>query len=60
MKTFLAVMLLSCFAFAQDDAAIAKAKAACVVRTMSHSASKPAKEAIPPQPLSRAKPWSMW
>lgn len=29
MKTFLALMLLSCVAFAQDDAAIAKAKAAC-------------------------------
>jgi hypothetical protein len=29
MKAFLAVMLLSCLAFAQDDAAIAKAKAAC-------------------------------
>src|SRR5579859_48548 len=29
MKTFLAAMLLSCVAFAQDDAAIAKAKAAC-------------------------------
>jgi len=29
MKTFLAVMLLSCLAFAQNDAAIAKAKAAC-------------------------------
>jgi hypothetical protein len=29
MKTFLAVMLLSCLAFAQDEAAIAKAKAAC-------------------------------
>jgi hypothetical protein len=29
MKTFLDVMLLSCLAFAQDDAAIAKAKAAC-------------------------------
>src|SRR6478752_1099912 len=28
MKTFLALMLLSCLAFAQDDAAIAKAKAA--------------------------------
>jgi hypothetical protein len=29
MKTFLAAMLLSCVAFAQDEAAIAKAKAAC-------------------------------
>ena len=29
MKTFLALMLLSCVAFAQDDAALAKAKAAC-------------------------------
>jgi hypothetical protein len=29
MKTFLAVMLLSCVAVAQDEAAIAKAKAAC-------------------------------
>jgi hypothetical protein len=29
MKTFLALILLSCVAFAQNDAAIAKAKAAC-------------------------------
>lgn len=29
MKAFLAVMLLSCISFAQDEAAIAKAKAAC-------------------------------
>ena len=29
MKTLFAVMLLSCLAFAQDEAAIAKAKAAC-------------------------------
>ena len=29
MKTFFAVMLLSCLALAQDDAAIVKAKAAC-------------------------------
>ena len=29
MKTFVVLMLLSCLALAQDDAAIAKAKAAC-------------------------------
>ncbi len=47
MKTFLAVVLLSCVAFAQDEVAIAKAKAACGPDDVSFSV-KPAKEAIPP------------
>jgi hypothetical protein len=37
MKTFFAVMLLSCVAFAQDEAAIAKAKAACGPEDVSFS-----------------------